>query len=159
MPPDTLQTVPSLRKIHRASIYLARQLDERYGVGFSDYNATPIIWRCVHDLGLPPTMHTLCQEMTKRIDVNFTLIPRRRIGKRSKHKKGEACAPEIVAMAVVVAMCTLVYNLDSEVTWVCDRWRCSDLHTTETSREYKPFSTKTNGYCRLMSISSSLIAF
>ncbi|TIA78176.1 hypothetical protein E3P89_03649 [Wallemia ichthyophaga] len=110
------ETLPSLRKVHRASIYLARQMRERYAVTFSDYNVTPVLWRCVHDLGLPPTMHTLCMEMVQRIGISFSLLPHHRMGKRSKHRKGEACAPEIIAMAVVVSVCTLVYNLDNEVT-------------------------------------------
>lgn len=61
-------------------------------------------------------MHTLCMEMVQRIGISFSLLPHHRMGKRSKHRKGEACAPEIIAMAVVVSVCTLVYNLDNEVT-------------------------------------------
>lgn len=69
-------------------------------------------------MGLPPRIYTLCQEMLKRLDTHFTLLPKRKIGKRSRHRKGESSAPEIITMSVVVTMCTLVYNLENEITWV-----------------------------------------
>ncbi|TIB72313.1 hypothetical protein E3Q23_03438 [Wallemia mellicola] len=111
------EAVPSLRKIHRASIYLARQYDEKYNITFNDYNSAPILWRCVHDMGLPPRIYTLCQEMLKRLDTHFTLLPKRKVGKRSRHRNGESSAPEIITMSVVVTMCTLVYNLENEITF------------------------------------------
>lgn len=72
-----VETVPTLAELQARTTRLAGDLTNHFGstVRFPELNAAPLVWRCVQEMGLPPTFYQPALELLTYLGIPLSVVP------------------------------------------------------------------------------------